>query len=74
VNRLRINAPALTLFLLAPAAGELLSGSAPPVDSLNPFGFVIVIGLYGRDRRARPRPHSFAPDEGESRSGLVDGT
>ncbi len=39
--------PALALFLLSPAIGELLSGSAPPVEFFNPFGFVILVSLYG---------------------------
>jgi len=39
--------PALILFLLSPAIGELLSGSAPPVEFFNPFGFVILVSLYG---------------------------
>ena len=40
-------APALILFLLAPAIGELLSGSAPPVEFFNPFGFIMLASLYG---------------------------
>jgi len=39
--------PALTLFLLSPAIGELLSGSAPPVEFFNPFGFTMLVSLYG---------------------------
>ncbi len=39
--------PALVLFLLAPAIGELLSGSAPPVEFFNPFGFAMLSSLYG---------------------------
>jgi len=39
--------PVLILFLLAPTIGELLSGSAPPVEFFNPFGFVILVSLYG---------------------------
>ncbi len=39
--------PALVLFLLAPAIGELLSGSAPPAEFFNPFGFAILASLYG---------------------------
>jgi hypothetical protein len=27
--------------------GELLSGSAPPVEFFNPFGFVLLVSLYG---------------------------
>ena len=39
--------PALALFLLSPAIGELLSGSAPPVEFFSPFGFVMLVSLYG---------------------------
>jgi hypothetical protein len=39
--------PALALFLLSPAIGELLSGSAPPVEFFNPFGFAMLVSLYG---------------------------
>lgn len=39
--------PALILFLLSPSIGELLSGSAPPVEFFNPFGFVMLVSLYG---------------------------
>ncbi len=39
--------PALFLFFLAPAIGELLSGSAPPVEFFNPFMLIILPALYG---------------------------
>ena len=39
--------PALALFLLSPIIGELLSGSAPPVEFFTPFGFLILVSLYG---------------------------
>jgi hypothetical protein len=39
--------PALILFLLSPAIGELLSGSAPPLEFFSPFGFTILVALYG---------------------------
>jgi hypothetical protein len=39
--------PALVLFFLAPAIGELLSGSAPPVEFFNPIGLLILSALYG---------------------------
>lgn len=39
--------PALALFLLSPAIGELLSGSAPPLEFFNPLGFVMIVSLYG---------------------------
>jgi len=39
--------PAVALFLLSPAVGELLSGSAPPVEFLNPIVFLLLASLYG---------------------------
>jgi hypothetical protein len=39
--------PGLVLFLLAPAVGELLSGSSPPAEFFTPFGFTIMTALYG---------------------------
>jgi hypothetical protein len=39
--------PALLLFLLSPIIGELLSGSSPPVEFFNPFGFALIAALYG---------------------------
>ena len=39
--------PLLTLFLLAPAIGELLSGSSPPSQYFTPIPFVILALLYG---------------------------
>ena len=39
--------PALALFFLAPAIGELLSGSAPPIEFFSPFGLLILPALYG---------------------------
>ena len=39
--------PALVLFFLAPAIGELLSGSAPPIEFFNPFALLILSALYG---------------------------
>ena len=39
--------PALTLFFLAPAIGELLSGSAPPAEFFNPFTLLLLAALYG---------------------------
>jgi len=46
LRRLRFP-PALALFLLSPAIGELLSGSAPPAEFFTPFGFVMIVALYG---------------------------
>ena len=39
--------PALALFVLAPAIGELVSGSAPPAEFFNPLTFIILAALYG---------------------------
>jgi len=39
--------PPVLLFFLAPAIGELLSGSAPPAEFFSPFGLVILTVLYG---------------------------
>ncbi len=39
--------PALTLFFLAPAIGELLSGSSPPAEFFNPFTLFLLAALYG---------------------------
>ena len=39
--------PALILFFLSPAIGELLSGSAPPVEFFQPLGFIMLVVLYG---------------------------
>jgi len=39
--------PALVLFFLAPAIGELLSGSTPPVEFFKPFSLFLLSALYG---------------------------
>jgi len=39
--------PWLTLLLLAPTLGELLSGSSPPAEFFQPFGFTVMTVLYG---------------------------
>lgn len=39
--------PALALFILSPAIGELLSGSSPPLEFFNPLTFVLLAMLYG---------------------------
>jgi hypothetical protein len=39
--------PSLALFLLSPAIGELLSGSAPPAEFFSPFGLTMLVALYG---------------------------
>ncbi len=46
-NRRRWITPAVTLFFLAPAIGELLSGSAPPAEFFNPVGLLLLASLYG---------------------------
>jgi hypothetical protein len=37
----------LTLFILAPAIGEMLSGSTPPLLFINPLSLLFETGLYG---------------------------
>ncbi|MEM3726063.1 MAG: hypothetical protein QXK98_04275 [Candidatus Bathyarchaeia archaeon] len=39
--------PSLVLFVLAPAIGELLSGSSPPLEFFNPIAFFLLASLYG---------------------------
>jgi len=39
--------PAMALFFLAPAIGELLSGSSPPLEFFNPFSLVLLGLMYG---------------------------
>lgn len=39
--------PAVILLFLAPAIGELLSGSSPPTEFFSPFGFTMLVLLYG---------------------------
>jgi len=39
--------PALTLFVIAPTIGELLSGSSPPLEFFNPIAFLLLASLYG---------------------------
>ncbi|RJS77070.1 hypothetical protein CW667_04190, partial [Candidatus Bathyarchaeota archaeon] len=39
--------PALVLFFLAPAIGELLSGSSPPLEFFNPLTLLFLASLYG---------------------------
>jgi hypothetical protein len=39
--------PIITLLILAPATGELLSGSAPPLEFFNPLTLLTLIALYG---------------------------
>jgi hypothetical protein len=39
--------PILTLLVISPAIGELLSGSSPPLQFFNPVFFLLLVGLYG---------------------------
>ena len=39
--------PLLTLLLLSPTIGELLSGSSPPLLFFNPISLLFQVGLYG---------------------------
>jgi len=39
--------PAVALYLLSPIVGELLSGSTPPAEFFTPFGFTVIVMLYG---------------------------
>jgi hypothetical protein len=39
--------PTLTLFLLSPVIGELVSGSAPPAEWLEPTAWMFMVPLYG---------------------------
>ena len=39
--------PIFALLLLAPMCGEVLSGSAPPLEFINPVGFLFLVMLYG---------------------------
>jgi len=39
--------PALALFFLAPAIGEMLSGSSPPLEFFNPFSLLLLCLMYG---------------------------
>ncbi len=43
----RLFTPALALFLLSPAVGELLSSSSPPAEFFQPFTFLLLASLYG---------------------------
>jgi hypothetical protein len=39
--------PILTLFLLSPIIGEMVSGSAPPASWLQPATYLVMVPLYG---------------------------
>jgi hypothetical protein len=44
---LGLQKPAWVLFFLSPVVGELLSGSAPPIEFFNPFSILVLTALYG---------------------------
>jgi hypothetical protein len=44
---LGVRRPAWVLLILSPVVGELLSGSAPPVEFFNPISFLVLVALYG---------------------------
>jgi hypothetical protein len=46
-RRFRRMAPALTLAVLAPVFGELLSGSSPPLEFFSPVGLLFLVAFYG---------------------------
>jgi hypothetical protein len=39
--------PIITLLVLAPVLGELLSGSSPPSEYFQPISFILLTMLYG---------------------------
>ena len=39
--------PVISLLVLAPLTGELLSGSSPPAEYFQPFTFILLTALYG---------------------------
>ena len=43
----RLVTPAVALFFLSPAVGELLSSSSPPAEFFQPFTFLLLASLYG---------------------------
>jgi hypothetical protein len=42
-----IRHPAVILYVLSPGIAELLSGSTPPAEFFNPFGFLLLTAFYG---------------------------
>lgn len=46
-NVVKMNVSIIILALLSPVIAELLSGSSPPLEFFNPFGFMLLVGLYG---------------------------
>jgi hypothetical protein len=44
---LGLRRPAWFLLFLSPVVGELLSGSAPPVEFFNPISMLVLVALYG---------------------------
>src|SRR5215472_14240276 len=47
VQRMRTWPAILALYVLAPAVGEMLSGSTPPLLFFTPFSLIFECGLYG---------------------------
>ncbi|NTV37264.1 MAG: hypothetical protein HGA53_09950, partial [Anaerolineaceae bacterium] len=47
IQKKRFPGPAVVLFFLAPAIGELLSSSSPPAEFFNLFNIVLLGLLYG---------------------------
>ncbi len=43
----KLRSPAIVLFFLSPAIGELLSGSSPPKEFFNPVTLLLLALLYG---------------------------
>ena len=39
--------PVITLLILAPVFGELVSSSSPPKEFFTPIGFILLVALYG---------------------------
>ena len=39
--------PVLALLLMSPIVGEVLSGSSPPLEFINPISIFMLLGLYG---------------------------
>jgi len=55
--------PAIVLFLLAPAIGELLSGSAPPLEFFNPKPLILYLDETGKYKSHEPEPVTITVKE-----------
>ncbi len=42
-----LNSPVITLLILAPLLGEMISGSSPPIEYFQPITFLLLTMLYG---------------------------